>query len=266
MPPSQLAATALAAAVLFSTAVAQGNQSLPLPFTRVLKFNDTGSDVYIAQNLLKRFTPGVAVTSIYDAATLEGVANLQLKYSIPITGALDAPTASALLDCCSRDGYVDDGKPPSELGYQYKVHLRVYQNRSNEVTARLLAGNGTVLLEFIARAHGVDGPSNSSVWPYYSNCCDGLNEFSPDGNTPTGLSEFDLNTPEGNPVPYGPWPVNRLVKGLAGNAAFLVTNEANTTIRDGILLHTGQWSNHSSFPWAPPDPMVRQRATLLKPR
>lgn len=36
------------------------------------------------------------------------------------------------------------------------------------------------------------------------------------GSTPTGLSTFDLNSPEPDPVSYGPYPVNRAVQGLKG--------------------------------------------------
>lgn len=38
------------------------------------------------------------------------------------------------------------------------------------------------------------------------------------GNTVTGLIEVDLNSPEPDPASYGPWPVNRFVHGLDGNA------------------------------------------------
>lgn len=97
-----------------------------------------------------------------------------------------------------------------------------------------------------------------------------------DGNTPTGLIEFDLNSPEDDPQLFGPYPVNRAVQvcadarlaaapgavhaaartnmlprtcgggggaqGIRGNAAWLIPN-----IRDGILMHTGAWPG-----WAPP--------------
>ena len=84
-----------------------------------------------------------------------------------------------------------------------------------------------------------------SAYSLCCSCCDGLNEFSSDGNTPTGLTLFDFNSPEGIPKLYGPYPINRAVKGLKGNAAFLIPN-----VRDGILLHTGEWPN-----WTPEDPM-----------
>jgi hypothetical protein len=90
-------------------------------------------------------------------------------------------------------------------------------------------------------------------WPSWSSG-PGLNELSDGGNTPTGLSEFDLNTPEGNATLYGRYPVNRLVRGLKGNAAWLVTNVAATTVRDGILMHTGNWTA-TGVPWTPGTPM-----------
>jgi hypothetical protein len=53
-----------------------------------------------------------------------------------------------------------------------------------------------------------------------------------------GLMTFDLNSPENDPVDFGPYPVNRAVQGLKGNAFIVISN-----IRDGILLHTGEWPN-----------------------
>lgn len=97
------------------------------------------------------------------------------------------------------------------------------------------SSNSIVLFCYFShRAHGHDCCS-SSMWPDYNNSGDGLNMLSPDGNTPTGLMEFDLNTPEPDPKSYGPYPVNRAVNGLKGNAAFLIPN-----IRNGILMHTGE--------------------------
>ena len=91
--------------------------------------------------------------------------------------------------------------------------------------------------------------------------------------------EFDLNSPESDPKEYGcdprscilagvsaletclsrvslslrsPYPVNRAVAGLRGNAAWLMKNDAST-IRGGILMHTGEWANYSD--WQPPLPM-----------
>ena len=78
-----------------------------------------------------------------------------------------------------------------------------------------------------------------------------MNSFTPDGSTPTGLSALDLNSPEECAECadlYGPYPVNRLVRGLAGNAGFLLP-----AMRNGILLRTGGWANHSG--WTPDQPM-----------
>jgi hypothetical protein len=44
----------------------------------------------------------------------------------------------------------------------------------------------------------------------------GGRQFSGDGSTPTGLSTLDLNSPEPDPVSYGPYPINRFVQGLKG--------------------------------------------------
>jgi len=52
------------------------------------------------------------------------------------------------------------------------------------------------------------------------------------------LGFFDFNTPEPEPKVYGKWPVNRVTTGLKGNMLLLLPN-----IRNGILLHTGEWEN-----------------------
>jgi len=66
----------------------------------------------------------------------------------------------------------------------------------------------------------------------------------------TGLMEVDLNSPETNATLYGPYPINRFVRGLDGNAQFLLPY-----IRDGILLHTGNWTTDANGEWTPQDPM-----------
>ena len=63
---------------------------------------------------------------------------------------------------------------------------------------------------------------------------------------------FDLNTPEDIVKFYGPYPVNRAVSGLEGNAKFLLPN-----IRNGILMHTGEWPN-----WSPPEQMPNSAGCL----
>lgn len=215
------------AATVLSSCVAA--QDMPLPWTRPLQIGDTGASVYIAQNLLDRAATvprtKLNASGTFDDLTAQFVIGLQRIMSLNESGILDPPTAAKLLECCAQDHYKDEDVPPSSLGYAYKIHVKLHPNRSIEVPARLIAGNGTVLFEFTVRAHGVDGPANASVWPYFSSCCDGLNQFSGGGNTPTGLSECDLNTPEGNATLYGPYPVNRMVRGLKGNAKWLMTGE-----------------------------------------
>ena len=58
----------------------------------------------------------------------------------------------------------------------------------------------------------------------------------------TGVLEIDLNSPEPDPDLYGPWPVNRVVRGLEGNGQFLLPY-----IRDGLLIHTGNTPSLSRF-------------------
>ena len=126
--------------------------------------------------------------------------------------------------------------------------MPLHRNRSREAWATLYDATGTAVYSFRTRGHGHresewDGPSQD--WPDFGDGDAGLTQFAPSGDTPTGIAEVDLNTPEGNATLYGPYPVNRVVRGLKGNAAFLLPS-----IRDGILLHTGAWgsSNLSAMP------------------
>jgi hypothetical protein len=254
--PARMALRALAAAAIL---VLSESSSFPVPpFDRPLALQSppvTGLDVYILQNLLLKNGgyAGVGVTSTFDAPTSAGLGQFQAAHGLPATGALDPATASAVLTALSADGYRDDGVPPEALGYLYKVLIPVSSNRSVESTnAQLVAGNGTVLLTFTARLHGADGYP-PGPWPTWNNTGPGLNSFSSDGMTPTGLAELDLNSPEDNATEFGPFPINRVVRGLQGNWEWIATNEEDTMVRDGILLHTGNWSE-AGWP-GPPSPM-----------
>lgn len=208
---------------------------MPCPFTRPLELHQptlNGSDVYILQNLLQRAIP-IPITSVYDSKTATAVKQFQSDNNIPVTGAVDSVTASTLLSLLLEDGYKDDGHIPA--GVLYKVHVPVHRNRSVETTATLYAGNGSVLHTFTVRTEGQ--PDNATGLP--------MNELCGSGSTPTGLSSFDLNSPEPDPVSYGPYPVNRAVQGQQGNAGIVISN-----IRDGILMHTGEWPD-----WNPSLPM-----------
>jgi len=105
---------------------------------------------------------------------------------------------------------------------------------------------GKELLKFKTRLHGHNAADGSP-----------LNCLTDDGETPTGLSSFDLNSPESNPISYGPYPVNRVVQGFEGNMKIVIQNNIQNMIRDGILMHTGEWKN-----WNPSEPMPNSEGCI----
>jgi hypothetical protein len=248
-----------AAAAVVLAAAAPGsfaNNSMPQPWSRVLQQTKppmTGTDVFILQNLLQR-TPGngaLPLSSAYDSATTVAVTAFQRSQALQPDGIFGPATAAAALANLTADGYRWNGTAPGALGFKYLIHVPVHTNRSVETVASLVAANGSVVYTYVVRAHGIDSwdsEDDPPAWPYFNDCCDGMSQFAGDGDTPTGLSLADLNSPEDDPTEFGPYPVNRVVQGLEGNAGFLIPN-----IRDGILQHTGAWSNYSS--WQPPAPM-----------
>ena len=193
------------------------------------------------------------MTSTFDGATAACLASFQAASPasppLPRTGALDAATAAAVLAALGPDGYADDGAPPAASGHAYKVAVTVQANRSAEARARLLDAQGREVRAFTVRTHGADGYP-PGPWPTWNSTGAGLNEFSDDGATPTGLCELDLNSPESNATEFGPYNINRAVRGLRGNWRILASGEPATMVRDGILLHTGAWPG-----WAPPQTM-----------
>jgi peptidoglycan hydrolase-like protein with peptidoglycan-binding domain len=251
-------AVACAAAGALAHAAAPAAFPVP-PFAAELQQGSTDPTVYVLQGLLQRTAGGGALpaTGYFGPETAAALRAYQSSVGLPATGALDATTAATMMGNTSltEDGYVDDGRAPQELGYSYKILVPVYRNRSVETTASLIAANGSVLFQFTVRAHGVNYWDENSPWPNFNNSGWGLNEFSGDGDTPTGLSEADLNSPEDDPLEFGPYPINRMVQGLRGNAAFLVP-----LVRDGILMHTGEWANVSS--WQPPQPMPNSNGCI----
>jgi hypothetical protein len=246
---------AVAVAVAASPAAALcANSSMPQPWTRVLEVANPamkGTDVFILQNLLLRSTASLPVTSAYDAATAAAVLSFQRLSGLSPDGVFGPLTAAAALTALSPDGFKWNGTAPGALGFKYMVHVPVHTNRSTESVASLIAANGSVVYSYVVRAHGIDAwdsEDDPPAWPYFNDCCDGMAEFAGNGNTPTGLSLLDLNSPEPIPSEFGPYPINRVVQGLEGNAGFLIP-----LIRDGILMHTGEWANYSN--WQPPAPM-----------
>lgn len=239
-------------------------ENMPLPFSRVLVNTENnevqGSDVLIAQTLLNR-SPGfkIPTTGYYDEATAAAFTDFQAKFGLVVNGVFENTTATVLLSCCSRDGYVDAGLPASSYGKKYKIVVPLpSSNRSVEALASLYDVNNNFLRSFIVRAHGIRGDGTSAPWPDYGDGDTGLNEFSSNGNTPTGLSTLDLNSPEPADVEpeFGPYPVNRVVQGLEGNAGLLLSS-APSSIRTGILLHTGEWPG-----WVPGDDMPNSDGCL----
>ena len=287
------AAALLAAALPFAAALlplAAADAVFPEPFTRRLApgLGLRGSDVTILQHLLTRAPAPCALTcdtecgqagacgcsGVYDDATAASIA----CWTNSSVGVFSQSTAWRVLSHLSSDGYMDDGTPARLTGHKYKILLPVHRNRSIETTATLLDGNNTKLYTFRVRTHGHDVDASGlniggRPWPDFHDVgcpagkaaqgCIGLNEFSSDGATPTGLSEIDLNSPEDEPKEFGPYPVNRFVRGLRGNAAFVLTPPCDDQpaadrapphpLRSGILMHTGAWSNYSS--WEPGLPM-----------
>ena len=215
---------------------------MPGPFYRSLQLQkpvQTGKDVVILQNLLRRHaeTKSVLVTSRYDVQTAENVQIFQGVMGLPATGVFCEKTANKVLDYLLNDGFKDDGKVP--LGYKFKLYVPVFKDRTKETVATLLDKNAQPVYNFRIRAHGetVHGTA--------------VNQLTRNGNTPTGLATFDLNSKEPDPKSYGPYPVLRVVKGLKGNSAIGYGNDTLlSNYRSGILLHTGEWPD-----WDPSKPM-----------
>jgi len=217
--------------ILFLLFFGKSQNTLPCPFKRILSYQNPelfGSDIFILQNLLRRspfVDPNLNLSSYYDKETVNAVKNFQEGTGLPADGIVEGETASILLYRHIDDGYKDDGSIPP--GYLYKLYVPVYKNRSIEVIATLFDSKMTPLHKFQVRAHGQNNPDGEA-----------MNQFCDSGSTPTGLIEFDLNSPEDDWNDFGPYPVNRAVQGLQGNAQIVISN-----IRDGILLHCtpGEW-------------------------
>lgn len=198
--------------------------TMPAPFYRELYVSSPkmqGNDVLIAQTLLKRDSAvdqSLVTDGVYGSASQAATSAFQSAHNLKATGTLDSESAQLLMDLHSEDGYKDTGFTAASMGYLYKFHIPVYKNRSVEATATLYDKNNKVLLQFVARTHGHRSDDSTQPWPDFGNGDIGLTEFASSGNTVTGLVEIDLNSPEPDPDVYGPWPVNRIVRGLDGNA------------------------------------------------
>ena len=198
--------------------------SMPAPFTRELKVTSpymTGNDVLIAQTLLQRdaaVSKSFVVNGVYDEASAAATSAFQGGNGLKSTGVLDSPSAQVLLDVHTADNYHDTGFTAASMGYLYKFHIPVHNNRSVETHATLYDKDNNVMLKFRVRTHGKRDDGTSAPWPDFGDGDVGYTQFGSSGNTVTGLVEIDLNSPEPDPAVYGPWPINRIVRGLDGNA------------------------------------------------
>eukprot|EP01034_Spumella_vulgaris_P033770 gene33770-41660_t len=223
--------------------------AMPPPFTRELKVVSpymTGNDVTIAQTLLKRdaaVSKSLVVDGVFGKDSQSAVSAFQSANALSVTGILDDKSATTLMNLYEADGFKDTGFTAESLGYKYKFVIPVHSNRSIETDAILYDAKNVKLLTFRVRTHGNRGDGTTQAWPDYGDGDVGLNQFTSNGNTITGLVEIDLNTPEPSAQLYGPYNVNRIVRGLDGNAKTLLPN-----IRDGQLIHTGDWST-STVHW-----------------
>ena len=244
-------------------AAASCRGAMPAPFTTPLRLGNDSLQVRVLHHLLARTPTGAGnVTDLdgtaYGAATASAVIAFQtdgfaaLGTPLPPTGVVDRATALALLDdAFTDDHYQDDGRSAADHGaaYLYKILIPVHRNRSVQTNATFLDKHNNVLFRFPVRSkghvHDGCGAPLPEAWPNFNDTGFGLNQFSSGGMTPTGLTELDLNSPEGVDKLYGPYPVSRFVRGLSGNAAFLVPD-----LRNGILIHTGEWPG-----WKEGEPM-----------
>jgi hypothetical protein len=197
---------------------------MPSPFYREIKLTTpamTGNDILIAQTFLSRddaVDSNFVVDGVFGVNSDAATRSFQKSNRLPETGVIDSITAQSLLDLHSADGYKDSGFTAASMGYLYKINIPVHKNRSIETYGTLFDKDNNKLLTFRVREHGHREYDPQGAWPDFGNGDEGLNEFSSSGNTVTGLVEIDLNSPEPDPALYGPWPVNRVVRGLEGNA------------------------------------------------
>lgn len=207
----------------------------------------TGNDVLIAQTLLMRdaaVNKSFAATGSYLQDSADATGAFQSAHNLIVSGNLDSESAQTLLDTHSDDGITDTGFSAGSLGYLYKVWIPVHNNRSIETQAILYDKDNNVMLKFTVRTHGHRNDGSYLPWPDFGNGDYGCSQFSSNCNTVTGIVEIDLNSPEPDPDLYGPWPINRIVRGLDGNAKLMLPN-----IQDGLLIHTGNWTT-STVDWS----------------
>ena len=228
--------------------------AMPSPFTRELKDDDTGQDVKLAQAMLNRphsgITPDLAVDGTFGSSTANAVSDFQKAKDLTMNSKLDEDTALALLDCCSADGYVDDGANAASYGakYMFKIVIPLPSlDRGAEATAYLLDKTNKRQATFMVRTHGYNADGTTGTWPDYTNDA-GCNQMAENCNTPTGLSEVyydDSISPTGF----------RLTSGLVGNHLLLLDKDdpLRTGLFSGPFLHSfdataAEWDDSMTMP------------------
>ena len=160
-------------------------KTMPAPFYRVLYVTSpymTGNDVTIAQSLLKRdpaVDPKLTVDGVYGDNSLKATSSFQTAHGLPGTGVLDSVSAQLLMDLHSEDHYKDSGFTAASMGYLYKFHIPVYQNRSVEAYATLFDKDNNEMLKFKTRAHGHRDDGSAEAWPDYGDI--GYTEYGSNG-------------------------------------------------------------------------------------
>lgn len=144
----------------------------------------TGSDVTIAQTLLKRdnaVDQSLAVDGVFGSQSEQATAAFQSAHSLSSTGILDSASAQLLMDLHSEDGYTDSGFTAASMGYLYKIHIPVHSNRSVETYSTLFDKDNNVLLKFKVRSHGHRDDGSAQAWPDYGDGDVGYTEYGSNG-------------------------------------------------------------------------------------
>jgi hypothetical protein len=225
-----------------------------LPFTQEISVTNPvtcNNQVGILQNLLVRSDKVRALTAsdsefnaCYDAKTSAAVTEFQRANNLNNKpGVLDEATAIKVITDLLYDKYVDGGYWPNQ--YQWKVHVPVYKNRDLDTVSKfsirpdMRNPNKVVDLYIMAKTAG---QYLTKRQPQSGN----TNDLSPNGATPSGLMTIDFVTPNMDLLGFGPWPINRVLRGLKGNAAIKFNLNGNKKtfvphVRNGVYYHTGYW-------------------------
>ncbi len=189
------AAAAAAAGIDVGGAGAMGGQDddVPYPFTRVLEVGSQGNDVVVLQGLLRQAYPLPEPDGQFGATTKTAVTVAQEALGLPVTGRVEARDARAFLKAYSFDAWKDPLEP-SDGSWKYKILIYVSTDRTKETRGMLLGPDNTVHHHFTARVHGHSHVGEED-WPEWDSENPGLNQFTSNGNTPTGLGWVDLNSP-----------------------------------------------------------------------